>query len=475
MSARTDGVNHGERSPMRLAVIGAGYVGLVTAACLAHFGYRVTVLEVGPTRLRQLAAGRVPFHEPGLQELLAQGLANGLLTVSGEPAQALPGCDAILVCVGTPLDADGGADLSQIKGACSAIAGYGGGATAVMRSTLPIGSDVSLAGWLGRRDLERVATNPEFLRQGSAVSDFLAPTRVVIGTREGRETEAASVVRRIYAGVSAPILVTDYATADMIKNAANAFLAMKLSFINEVADLCESYGADVGTVARGIGLDPRIGGEYLRPGIGFGGSCLPKELANLSRLGRARGLPLPLIAAAGDDNDARAARTADRLGMFAGGLAGRRVALLGLAFKPHTDDLRSSPALALAEELLKRGARVVAHDPVVPISGSAGVPGLRRACSAEEACEAAELVVLATEWPEYAGLDWAALRQRVAAANIFDGRNILDPAMLIAAGWRLLRVGQAAPRSAPVRARWDARERDRARPPGSARAAAALG
>ncbi|MGH2713874.1 MAG: UDP-glucose dehydrogenase family protein [Thermoleophilaceae bacterium] len=439
---------HRRLSGRSLAIIGAGYVGLVTAACLARMGHRVTLLEVSRPRLAALRAGRVPFHEPGLQALLDASLAAGRLSATDDPGAALLDRDAVLVCVGTPLNEDGEADLSQVRAACRAIAHHAPKATVVLRSTLPLGSSASLATWLRRHDLSGVVTNPEFLRQGTAVADFLAPSRIVIGTHDGRRNASAQLLERLYVGLDAPILVTDYASADMIKNAANAFLATKLSFINEIADLCEAYGADVERVVEGMGLDPRIGPTYLRPGIGFGGSCLPKELSNLMRLGRDRGLPVHLLHAASHDNGGRARRIADRLARLVDGVAGRRVAMLGLSFKPDTDDLRYSPALALAVALLERGARVIGHDPVVGAASTAHVAGLERADSVEAACRGAELVVLATEWDDYRQLDWRRLRMVVRRPLLFDGRNALDAPRLRAAGWEVARVGY---RSEPLR------------------------
>jgi UDPglucose 6-dehydrogenase len=430
-------------SGLDLAVIGAGYVGLVTAACLVRLGHRARVVEVNPERLAALRAGRVPFYEPGLQELLDEGLRSGHLEATDDPAVALANRDAILICVGTPLDEQGEADLSQLRSACAAIRAHGGDATVVVRSTLPLGISTSVAAWLGRADLRTLATNPEFLRQGTAVRDFLAPTRIVIGTHDGRASSAAASVQEMYRRLEARMIITDYGSADMIKNAANAFLATKLSFINEIADLCEAYGADIEQVIEGIGLDPRIGRTYLRPGIGFGGSCLPKELANLMRLGHKKQLPVYLLNAASQENGGRAKRIAARIDQMAGGLAGRRVAQLGLSFKPDTDDLRHSPALALARTLLDRGASVVAHDPVVPLERTADVPDLERATEVASACADADLVVLATEWAAYRELDWSHLRSIVARPFVFDGRNALDAEALRRAGWEVARIGQA--------------------------------
>ena len=383
----------------------------------------------------------MPFFEPGLDELFVAVSSAGALDVAGEAGDALGTCDAVLLCVGTPLSPEGVSDLSQVEAACESIRDAGGDPVVVVRSTLPLGVTHLLGEWLGRNSLERVVTNPEFLAQGSAVRDFLAPTRIVVGTVDGLPSPASDLMDRLYEGFDAPRIVTDFASAEMIKNVANGFLATKLSFINEVADLCEAYGADVDAVARGIGLDPRIGATYLKPGIGYGGSCLPKELANLVRLGRSRGLPMRMLGAAGAANDERAEVMAGRLEQTFGPLTGRRIAMLGLAFKPDTDDTRYSPALALARALIDRGAAVVAHDPAVPLATTAAVVDLERASTPEAAILDADLVVLATEWREYRALDWAALALLAKSRVIFDGRNALDAATLREAGWWVLRIG----------------------------------
>ena len=427
---------------MHVSVLGAGYVGLTTAVCLAHWGRTVSVFDASPDRAAALRAGRVPFHEDRIPDLLAEGLASGRLCVTESAPAALDGADLVLICVGTPLDADGIADLSQVESACRSIAASAPSVDVVIRSTLPLGETQRVAEWLGRTEMAGVVTNPEFLRQGSAVNDFLAPTRVIVGTSDGTTTQAAERLLSLYAGLDSPTVVTDFNSAEMIKNAANAFLATKLSFINEVADLCEAYGADVTAVVTGIGLDPRIGATYLNPGIGFGGSCLPKELANMVRLGRHRGLGIPLMAGAAQTNERRATRIVERLESLSGSLDGRRVAILGLAFKPGTDDLRYSPALALASRIRERGATVIGHDPVVPLGSTAEMVGLERAANPEEACAGADLVVLATEWPEYREMNWAALARQVRRPLVFDGRNILDARGLRAAGWTVIQVGR---------------------------------
>lgn len=434
---------------MNVAVIGAGYVGAVTGTCLALLGHDVNLVETAPDRLRSLRAGHVPFFEPGLDERFGEMVTAGRLRVSDDAATASAGRQAILVCVGTPLSEDGQADLSQVESVCRAVASLASDTTIVLRSTLPLGTTNGVAEWLGLRSLATVVTNPEFLRQGTAVSDFLHPTRIVIGTEDGLPSAASEAAGALYAGIDAPRLVTDYASAEMIKNVSNGFLATKLSFINEVADLCEAYDADVEAVIRGIGLDPRIGASYLRPGIGFGGSCLPKELANLVRLGRDRGLPMRMFGAAGEANDERGHVVVDRLSSLLGPLEGRRIAILGLAFKPDTDDTRYSPALGIARELLARGAAVVAHDPAVSVEATRAIEGLERAETIEGACTGADLVILATEWHIYRELDWASIASRVRSRIVFDGRNALNAEELRMGGWWVIGIGAAAKRTSP--------------------------
>jgi UDPglucose 6-dehydrogenase len=425
-------------------------VGLVTAACLSHLGHRVAAIETDPSRLAPLQQGEVPFSEPGLGELVERELASGRLSVSGDPATALAGKDAVLVCVGTPLAEDGTADLSQVRSACASIRQHAPTAVVVVRSTLPPGVAGSLARWLGRPDRRSVVLNPEFLRQATAVADFLSPSRVVIGTHDGRPNAASRLVEHLYQGTSAPVLVTDHTSAELIKNAANAYLATRLAFINEVADLCEAYGADIDAVRDGLGLDPRIGSGYLRPGIGFGGSCLPKELANVARLGREAGIGLPMLEGAQSDNIRRPHRAVDRVERLIGGLAGRQVAVLGLAFKPHTDDVRDSPSLALVRELVSRGARVRAHDPTVRRTATDGIEGVSRADSEAAALRGADLVIVATDWPCYRVLDWHAMSRVVRRPVVFDTRGALDPAGMTAAGWTLVRVGARDPEMHPA-------------------------
>ena len=434
---------------MRVSVVGAGYVGLVTGVCLAKLGNMVTMIEIDPSRAERLLRGEAPFFEPGLVDAFQLQTKQGRLRTVVDAAESIRQADLLLVCVGTPLREDGDADLRQVESAMKTIAEHAPDANVVVRSTLPLGSTHLPLRWLGRtREVAGFATNPEFLRQGSAIKDFLEPTRIVIGTPDGVETPTSGLLRQLYESLRAPVILTDFASAEMIKNAANAFLATKLSFINEVADLCEVHGADIKDVVEGIGLDPRIGTSYLRPGIGFGGSCLPKELANLVRLGRRHGLGIPLMTGAAQANDMRATRVVDRLEELLGSVSQCRVALLGLAFKPQTDDVRHSPAIAVAEALIGRGAAVVAHDPAVSAAATGSVPQMARAESPEAAIAGADLVVLATEWPEYKRLPWTTLVHSVNRPVVYDGRNLLDPEPLRDAGWHVIQVGIAAPRPA---------------------------
>ncbi|MBA2571019.1 MAG: UDP-glucose/GDP-mannose dehydrogenase family protein [Chloroflexi bacterium] len=445
-----------------IAVLGAGYVGLVTAACLANLGHRVTAVEADPIRLSALTRGEVPFSEPGLDELVRKELRSGRLAVSGDPARSLAGREAVLVCVGTPLADDGSADLSQLRSACAAIAEHAREATIVVRSTLPPGVATSLRLWLRRADPRTIVLNPEFLRQGTAVSDFLSPLRVVIGTSDGEPGPGSRLVEQLYRRTPAPVLITDYASAELIKNAANAYLATRLAFINEVADLCEAYGADIDDVRRGLALDPRIGGSYLRPGVGFGGSCLPKELANLARLGREAGIELPMLEGAQADNAVRPRLAIDRLERLVGPMNGRLVTVLGLAFKAGTDDVRDSPALALIRELTERGALVRAHDPQVRAAVTARMRGVERCADPLDACRGADIVILATDWPAYRELDWEAVLEHVRRPVIFDTRAVLDGPALERAGWTLMRVGLAQRSRPRIQPRANAGPRHRA-------------
>jgi UDPglucose 6-dehydrogenase len=426
---------------LRVLVVGAGYVGLVTGVGLAGLGHRVHLVEIRDDRLAMLRRGEPPIHEADLPEALAEVLRSGRLTVGAEPVGDV---DVALVCVGTPIDAEGRSDLSQLRSALTSLAAVlPDGVPLVIRSTLPPGSTRLAVEWSGV-PTSRVFTNPEFLRQGTAVADFRAPTRIVVGRFPDADPAALATVERLLDGIDAPRLIVDVAAAELIKNGANAFLALKLSFVNEIASLAEEYGTNVEDVLAGITLDPRIGRQYMRPSFGFGGSCLPKELQALATAGIDRGLDMHVTTAASKANAAQQERFAHRIAELLGGASGRTVALLGLAFKAGTDDVRDSPAVAVAARLIEAGAQVRGHDPAASENARGVLPTLDLCATAADAIRGADAVVIGTEWPEYRDLDWAALRDAAGQPLIVDGRRLLDGDALRALGWRYEAVGSRA-------------------------------
>jgi UDPglucose 6-dehydrogenase len=413
------------------------------AVGLAEQGHETVLVELDRGRLLALANGRIPFHEPGLPEAYASEHAAGRIVPSAElPTSPL---DLIMVCVGTPIDDMGLTDVSQVALALDqAVHAMASGAACVIRSTLPVGSAARLANRPGILP-ERLFVAPEFLRQGSALEDIRRPTRVVIGTfGERPDPDALKVVIDALAKREAPLIVMHAEEASLVKNASNVFLALRLTFANEVAGLAEDLGGDVGPVLEGIGHDPRIGHTYMRPSYGFGGSCLPKEVRSLSSAGLERGLPMHLAAAISEANDDHQRRFARRIAEAVGGLAGRRIALLGLAFKADTDDVRSSPALRLASRLLAEGAELRAHDPVAGENARRTLPDLVVVPSADEALRDADAAVIATEWPAYRDLDWAHLLPSMRRPLIIDGRRLLPHAKLRAMGYVVERIGDGA-------------------------------
>ena len=425
------------------AVVGAGYVGLTTAVRLAERGRRVVLVEHNPDRLAALAAGRSPFHEPGMSEAYAAQHAAGCIVASAE--LPIRGLDLIVVCVGTPIDETGDADVSQVARALDqAVPAMSEGAACVIRSTLPIGSAAGLAGRPGVVP-ERLFVAPEFLRQGSALADIRSPARVVIGTMVPHpEPEALALVTEALGEPGIPLLVMRAEEASLVKNASNVFLALRLTFANEVAGLAEDLGGDVGPVLEGIGHDPRIGHTYMRPSYGFGGSCLPKEVRSLSTAGLDRGLPMHLAGTISEANADHQERFVRRIADAVGGLKDKRIALLGLAFKADTDDVRSSPAMRLAERLMAEGADLRAHDPVAGENARQVLPDMRVVSTVEEALEGAEAAVIATEWAIYRDLDWAALRETMRRPLIIDGRRLLPHLQLRSMGYVVERIGDGA-------------------------------
>jgi UDPglucose 6-dehydrogenase len=437
---------------MRIAVVGLGYVGLVTASCLARLGQTVVGIERDERRLETLRNGDVPYYEPHLAPDLKAGLASGALTFTGDAAEGLRDADVVMICVGTPSDAEGRANLTDVLDVAHSIAEHVGGEPVIaLRSTVPVGTTRRIEAEVNadreRRSLPpiRVFANPEFLRTGRAIEDWLRPTRVVIGTTGKAPPESIDRLMQLYGPLDAPILVTDAESAELVKNASNAFLATRISFVNELAALCEATGATIDSVVEGMAYDPRIGGQFMKPGLGFGGSCLPKEVRSMLAMGRDHELAMPLMTAVNDVNVGQVDAVADRLAeLLDRPLAGARIAILGLAFKPDTDDIRESPPIALARELVDRGASVVACDPKAAERAAAVLPSLQIARDAAAAAAGADAIVLGTEWPEYATANLRSIAAAMRGDVLFDARNALDPDAADAAGLRYAGIGRAA-------------------------------
>ncbi len=440
---------------MRVGVVGCGYVGSVTATCLAWLGHSVTGLEADPERARRLAAGDVPFYEPGLPELMREVRPLARLAFTADPQRALALADVVFICVGTPPDADGRPNLSQLREAVASVAAHvRPRAVVVSKSTVPIGSGEWLRRVLDaaapslRHSRIRVVANPEFLREGSAIEDFLFPDRIVLGGDPDAVARLTTLYRPVldqsFPGADPSrrpeLFVMDHLSAEMVKYAANAALATKISLANEIATLCELTGADARVVLTAVGADPRIGRGFLRPGLGWGGSCLPKDTAALVHLGTDLGYDMPLLRSVREVNARQPSWAACKLEHALGSLGGRRVALLGLSFKAATDDLRSSPALALARALVDEGATVVAFDPVVKALPG-GDPPIELAEDPYAAADRADAVVIATDWPEFQAVDLCALRERMRGNVLLDGRNLLADGRGANSGLRILGAG----------------------------------
>jgi UDPglucose 6-dehydrogenase len=431
----------------RLTVFGTGYLGTVHAACMAEAGFRVLGVDADPARIDALRAGRPGIHEPGLGAMLRRGLAEGRLAFTTSYAEAAAFGDVHFVCVGTPERAGGagGAELSQLEACLEALAPLLRRPCLVVgKSTVPPGTAARLA----RERLPAVAElawNPEFLREGHAVADTLRPDRIVAGVQSRR---AEAVLRRVYAGqlkAGVPFVVTDLATAELVKLAANAFLATKISFINAMAEICEVAGGDAALLATALGYDPRIGGTGLRPGIGFGGGCLPKDTRIFGQMADELGVTgaASLLRMVDVINRQQRERMVELAAELAGGsLAGARVGVLGLAFKPGTDDVRDSPAMAVAAAIADMGATVTAFDPAAMDRARAQCPQLRYARSPAAAARGADVLLLLTEWPQFTSADPAELAAVVAQRNVADGRHALDQSRWQAAGWRYRALGQ---------------------------------
>lgn len=445
---------------MNVTIIGTGYVGLTTGVCLAYLGHRVTCLDTDASKIAALREGRIPIYEPHLEDLLSDASRN--LRFTSSYADSIPGADVIFVAVGTPTASDGNPDLRYLRAAALSIGEHLGGNDTVVvnKSTVPVGSGRwvrSLIEETSKGGRFAVASNPEFLREGSALHDSLYPDRIVVGADEAWAIEALyrlyrplleqtfpapNFLRRPENIGAVPLVATDLASAELIKYAANAFLALKISYINEIGQLAERVGADISQVAKGIGLDARIGTRFLQAGLGWGGSCFGKDTAALVTTAREYNLAMPIVESARQVNQSLRLRAVEKLQQELKVLKGCTVALLGLAFKPHTDDLRDAPALEIASKLMLRGAKVKAHDPVALIRARSLQPetGIVFCDDVLSALRDADAAILVTEWPEYHDLDWEAVAPVMRRKVILDGRHFLDPQRVLEAGLKLIRM-----------------------------------
>jgi UDPglucose 6-dehydrogenase len=421
-----------------IAVIGTGYVGLVTAAGFAELGNEVWCVDVDREKIARLERGEIPIYEPGLAECVARNRER--LHFSTELAPTLERARLLFVAVGTPPTYSGDADLSAVHAVVGAMPASDSHAL-VMKSTVPVGTGAAIRRIFDRQGKSEFAyvSCPEFLKEGSALEDFLAPDRVVVGDVGDW---AGDAVVDLYSPLQAPLVRTDIASAEMIKLAANAFLATKISFINEIANVCEETGADVLEVARGMGLDQRIGTHFLRPGIGFGGSCFPKDVSALKQLAGNSGYHFQLLTAVIEVNELQKRRVVSKLQKHLGSLVGKRVALLGLAFKANTDDMREASSLVLSARLQADGAQVIAYDPVAEDEARTLMVGVEFADTPLEALSGADACVLVTEWPEFAELDWRAAAEAMNGKLVIDGRNFIDPPTVRAAGFAYEGIGR---------------------------------
>ena len=432
---------------MRIAMIGTGYVGLVSGACFADFGHHVVCVDKDAAKIEGLKAGRMPIWEPGLEGLVKANADRGRLEFTTELAQGVEGADAVFIAVGTPARrGDGHADLSYVFGAVKELAkALKRPVVVVTKSTVPVGTGDEIARLLkeeGAPDGTSVASNPEFLREGAAIRDFKIPDRIVIGAEDERAREVLKEIYRPLFLNEAPILFTGRRTAELTKYAANAFLATKISFINEIADLCEAVDADVQDVARGIGLDNRIGAKFLHAGPGYGGSCFPKDTVALLQTAKAAGVEQRIVSTVVDVNDTRKERMAERVAKAVGGLQGKHIAVLGLAFKPNTDDMRDAPSLPLVAGLLAGGATVAAFDPVAMDQARPLMAGVDMAADAESAAKDADALVIVTEWDEFRALDLEAIAGTMKGKVLVDLRNVYDRAEAERAGLKYFGVGR---------------------------------
>ena len=432
---------------MHIAVIGSGYVGLVTGTCFAEFGVDVTCIDVDADKIARLKKGESPIYEPGLEQLLEKNLQAGRLRFTTELADAVKQSLVIFIAVGTPPRADGSADLTYVEEVARALAEHlDSYKVIVTKSTVPVGTGKRLAALIKKHQSKptefSVVSNPEFLREGAAITDFMRPDRVVIG---GSDPEAIAIMKDLYRPlylIETPFVITSLEGAELIKYAANAFLATKISFINEIANLCEKVGCDVHDVARALGMDRRIGPKFLHPGPGFGGSCFPKDTAALSMIGREYSSPTKIVETVIEVNRTQREMMIPKIDRLAGGLNTKRVAVLGLAFKPETNDMRDAPAVDIIRGLIESGATVSAYDPIATDDARKVLPNIEFANDEYEAVAGADVLVIVTEWNQFRALDMIRIRKSMRTPKIADLRNIYDPVSIREMGFEYVGVGR---------------------------------
>jgi UDPglucose 6-dehydrogenase len=434
---------------MHISVIGTGYVGLVTGACFSEFGVFVTCVDKDEKKIDSLNHGIIPFYEPGLEEITKRNVKKGTLTFTTNIGEPLEASLAIFIAVGTPPQGDGSADLTSIEEVAEEIAKHiKNYKVIVTKSTVPVGTGERIRKIISHGLKEQIdfdiVSNPEFLREGSAIEDFMRPNRVVIGARS---QQAIAIMKDLYRPlylIETPFVITDIETAELVKYASNAFLATKISFINEIALLCEKVGADVNVVAKGMGFDGRIGPKFLHAGPGFGGSCFPKDTKALLKIGADHGIDLGIIGATIKANERQLLWVTGKLKRVLGVIADKTIAVLGLSFKPNTDDIREAPAISLIHNLLRDGAKITCYDPVAMDNTMKILPEIGYHNNAYEACSGADAVVIVTEWNEFRNLDLERLMHLLKQPNFFDLRNVYDPPKMAALGFRYHSVGRTA-------------------------------
>ena len=427
-----------------ICVVGTGYVGLTTGVCFADLGNSVTCIEINPEKLARLRSGKSPIYEPGLEELQERNMRAGRLRFTDDYASALTDARLIFITVGTPMGPDGAADLSYVKSAARSIGQHlHGEAIIIDKSTVPVGTGDMVFNIISEHAAAgvnfSVVSNPEFLREGSALSDFFKPDRIVLGSTN---RSAAEEVAELHAPLGAPVIITDLRTAEMIKYASNAFLATRISFINEIAQICERLGADVREVARGMGADRRIGPYFLDAGLGYGGSCFPKDVLALHHMAATAGCHPQLLQAVMEINQSARDRFADKVRILLGDLSDKCVGVLGLSFKPNTDDMREAPSIDIISAMQAGGARVKAYDPVAMEHASELLPTVTFCATAYDVAKEADALLIVTEWNEFKQLNWEKIRGFMRQPIVIDGRNIYDPAEMAARGFVYWGVGR---------------------------------